>query len=328
MRRIGLWSAVLLGACASGIALDATAQSGATSYPSRPIRFVVGYPPGGATDLIARALAVKLSEALAQQVLVDNRPGAGGIVGTEIVAKAAPDGHTIILVTTSHGVNPSLYSKLPYDSVKSFTPVTQVASLQLLLVVNPSMPVRSVKDLIALAKSKPGELNFGSSGSGQSLHLAGELFKTMAGIDIVHVPYKGSAPARTDLLAGQIHMMFESMIGVLPFVTSGRLRALAVSGAKRSPAAPDIPTMAEAGVPGYDASGWVGVLGPAGMPRPIVERLNGEIVAILNTPETRERLAKSGAEVVGSSPEEFARFIERQLTTWARVVKASGAKVD
>ena len=190
------------------------------------------------------------------------------------------------------------------------------------------MPVRSVKDLIALAKSKPGELNFGSSGSGQSLHLAGELFKTMAGIDIVHVPYKGSAPARTDLLAGQIHMMFESMIGVLPFVTSGRLRALAVSGAKRSPAAPDIPTMAEAGVPGYDASGWVGVLGPAGMPRPIVERLNGEIVAILNTPETRERLAKSGAEVVGSSPEEFARFIERQLTTWARVVKASGAKVD
>jgi len=304
------------------------AAAGAPAYPVRPIRFVVGYPPGGATDIIARAVALRLTDALGQQVLVDNRPGAGGILGSDIVARATPDGYTILLATTSHGVNPSLYAKLPYDTVKSFAPVTQVASLQQVLVVNPALPVKSVADLIALAKAKPGQLNFASSGAGQALHLAGELFKTLAGIDIVHVPYKGGAPARTDLLAGQVHMMFESMISVMPFVAGGKLRALAVSGAKRSPAAPGLPTMAEAGVPGFDSSGWVGVLAPAGTPAPVVGRLHKETVGVLAQADVRERLASSGGEVVGSTPEAFAEFIRQQLATWAKVVKASGAKIE
>ncbi|MBI3938267.1 MAG: tripartite tricarboxylate transporter substrate binding protein [Betaproteobacteria bacterium] len=307
---------------------QASPAGSAAGYPSRPVRFVVGYPPGGATDIIARTVGIRLSEGLRQQVIVDNRPGAGGIIGSDIVAKATPDGHTIVLVTTSHGVNPSLYSKLPYDTVKSFAPITQVGSLQLVLVVNPSLPVKSVKELVALAKSRPGKLNFASSGSGQSLHLAAELLKTMAGIDIVHVPYKGGAPARTDLLSGQVQLMFESMIGVLPFVKAGKLRGLAVSGAKRSPAAPDIPTVAEAGVPGYEASGWVGVLAPAGTLKPIVTKLNAEIVNVLRTPEVHDRLFASGVEVVGSTPEQFAQFIRAQLVKWARVVKQSGAKLD
>ena len=297
-------------------------------YPNKPVRFVVGYPPGGATDIIARTIAQKLTDGLGQQVLVDNRPGAGGIIGSEIVAKATPDGHTIVLVTTSHGVNPSLYGKLPYDTLTSFAPVIHVASLQLVLVVNPSLPAKSVKDLIALAKAKPGQLNFASSGSGQSLHLAGELLKTMAGIDIVHIPYKGSAPARTDLLGGQVQMMFESMIGVLPFVQSGKLRALAVSGAKRSPAAPNIPTMAEAGVPGYQASGWVGVLAPAATPKPIIIRLNSEIDKVLKLPEVADRLSNSGAEPAGGTPEQFAAFIRAEIAKWTRVVKLSGARVE
>ncbi|MBI4192065.1 MAG: tripartite tricarboxylate transporter substrate binding protein [Betaproteobacteria bacterium] len=297
-------------------------------YPDKPIRFVVGYPPGGATDIIARTLGIKLTDSLGQQVLIDNRPGAGGIIGTDIVAKAIPDGHTIVLVTTSHGVNPSLYGKLPYDTVKSFAPVTQVASLQVVLVVNPSLQVKSVKELIALAKSKPGQLNFASSGSGQSLHLSGELFKTMAGIDIVHIPYKGSAPARTDLLGGQVQMMFESMIAVLPFVTSGKLRALAVGGARRSPAAPDIPTMAEAALPGFESSGWVGVLAPAGTPKAVISRLNTETVKVLKMPDVNERFSSNGAESVGSSPEQFGEFIKSALNKWAKVVKISGARID
>lgn len=302
--------------------------SACADYPSKPIRFMVGYPAGGATDIIARIIGPKLTEYLGQQVVVDNRPGAGGIIASEVVAKAAPDGHTILLVTTSHGVNPTLYRKLPYDSVTSFAPVTQVAALQLVLVVNPALPARSVKELVELAKSRPGQFSFASSGSGQSLHLAAELFKTLAGIDIVHIPYKGSAPARTDLLGGQVQMMFESMIGVLPFVTSGKLRALAVSGAKRSPAAPNIPTMAEAGVPGYEASGWVGVLAPAGTPNAITSRLNIETVKALQTPEVNERFASNGAESVGSTPAQFSEFIKTEIAKWSKVVKASGARID
>ena len=313
---------------AAGHALGQSPAGKSAAYPNKPLRFVVGYPAGGATDIIARLVAQKLTGSLGQQVLVDNRPGAGGIIGSDIVAKATPDGYTIVLVTTSHGVNPSLYRKLPYDTAKDFAPITQVASLQLVLVVNPSLPVRSVKELIALAKAKPGQLNYGSSGSGQSLHLAAELFKTLAGVDIVHVPYKGAAPARTDLLAGQVQMMFESMIGVLPVVKSGRLRALAVSGARRSPATPDIPTMAEAGVPGYEASGWVGILAPAGTPKAIVTRLNREVVNVLNRADVRELFANRGAEPVGSTPEQFGDFTKAQFAKWAKVVKASGARID
>ncbi len=327
-RIVAVALSVMFSATAYPVLSPAASAARSAAYPTKPIRFVVGYPPGGATDIIARVVAQKLTDSLGQQVLVDNRPGAGGIIGSDITAKATPDGYTIVLVTTSHGVNPSLYSKLPYDTIKSFAPVTQVASLQLVLVVNPSLPAKSVKELIALAKAKPGQINFASSGAGQSLHLAAELFKTMAGIDIVHIPFKGSAPARTDLLAGQVQMMFESMIGVLPFVTAGKLRALAVSGARRSPAAPQIPTMAEAGVPGYEASGWVGVLAPAQTQKTIVTKLNGEIVNVLNMPDVRERLRNSGAEPVGSTPVQFTDFIKAEVAKWAKVVKASGARVD
>ncbi len=300
----------------------------APDFPDRPMRFVVGYPPGGATDIIARIVGQKLSDSLGQQVLIDNRPGAGGILGTEIIAKATPDGYSFVLVTTSHGINPSLYPKLPYDSLKSFAPLSQVATLQQALVVNPSLPAKNLKELIALSKAQPGKLNFASSGSGQALHLSGELFKTMAGIDIVHIPYKGSAPARTDLLAGQVQMMFESLIGVIPFITSGKLRAIAVSGAQRSEAAPDIPTMSEAGVPGFEASAWVGILAPAGTPRPIVGRLNADIVKVMQMPDVKALLSRNGAEAVTNSPEQFTEFIKAQLDKWSKVVKASGAKLE
>lgn len=324
--RLSLLIAALLAPTGSMLAQNVSAGQ-SPDFPNRPLRFVVGYPPGGATDIIARLLGHRLTDALGQQVLIDNRPGASGIVGTDIIAKATPDGYSIVLVTTSHGINPSLYPKLPYDSVKSFAPITQVATLQQVLVVNPSLPAKTLKELIALAKAQPGKLNFASSGSGQALHLSGELFKSLAGIDIVHVPYKGSAPARSDLLGGQVQMMFESMIGVLPFVTSGKLRAIAVSGARRSDAAPQIPTMSEAGVPGFEASAWVGVLAPAGTPKAIVGRLNSDFVKILKIPDVKEMLARSGAETVGSTPEQFASFIKAQIAKWSKVVKASGVRL-
>jgi tripartite-type tricarboxylate transporter receptor subunit TctC len=310
------------------VAGPALAQGSAADFPNRPMRFVVGYPPGGATDIIARIVGQKVGDSTGQNVLIDNRPGAGGILGTEIVAKATPDGYSFVLVTTSHGINPSLYPKMSYDSVKDFTPISQIATLQQILVVNPSLGVNNLKELIALAKAQPGKLNFASSGSGQSLHLSGELMKSMAGINIVHIPYKGSAPARTDLLAGQVQMMFESAIGVLPFVRSGKLRAIAVSGAQRSEAAPDIPTMSEAGLPGFEASAWVGVMGPAGMPRPITNKLSAEFAKAVRLPDVKQQFASSGAEPVGSSPDEFAKYVNAQLLKWAKVVKESGAKLD
>ncbi len=303
-------------------------SQGTADFPNRPMRFVVGYPPGGATDIIARIVGQKVSDSTGQSVLIDNRPGAGGILGTDAVAKATPDGYSYVLVTTSHGINPSLHKRLPYDSQKDFAPITQIATLQLVLVVNPSTPVKNLKELIALAKAQPGKLNFASSGSGQSLHLAGELFKSMAGIDIAHIPYKGSAPARADLLGGQVQMMFESAIGVLPFVRSGKLRAIAVSGARRSEAAPDIPTMSEAGLPGFEASGWVGVLAPAKTPRPIVDKLNAEFVKAVQLADVKQQFANSGAEPVGNSPKEFSAFINEQLVKWAKVMKESGTKLE
>ena len=261
----------------------------AADFPNRPMRFVVGYPPGGATDIIARIVGQKVSDSTRQSVLIDNRPGAGGILGTDIVAKSTPDGYSFALVTTSHGINPSLYPTLPYDSVADFTPISQIATLQQILVVNPSLGVTNLKDLIAMAKAQPGKLNFASSGSGQALHLSGELLKSMAGVNIVHIPYKGSAPARTDLLAGQVQMMFESAIGVLPFVRSGKLRAIAVSGAQRSEAAPDIPTMAEAGLPGFEASAWVGVMGPAKLPRAVTNKLSAEFSKAVRLTDVKQQ---------------------------------------
>ncbi len=307
---------------------SAAFSQGAADFPNRPMRFVVGYPPGGATDIIARIVGQKVSDSTGQSVLIDNRPGAGGILGTEIVAKSTPDGYSFALVTTSHGINPSLYPSLPYDSVADFTPISQIATLQQILVVNPSLGISNLKELIAMAKAQPGKLNFASSGSGQALHLSGELLKSMAGINIVHIPYKGSAPARTDLLAGQVQMMFESAIGVLPFVRSGKLRAIAVSGAQRSEAAPDIPTMAEAGLPGFEASAWVGVMGPAKMPRAVTNKLSAEFAKAVRLTDVKQQFANNGAEPVGSTPEEFGKYVNGQLVKWAKVVKESGAKLE
>ena len=301
----------------------------AQAWPAKPIRYIVPFPPGGATDIIARAVAGEISKTLGQQVVIDNRGGAGGNIGTDIVAKAAPDGYTILMGTVgTHGINVSLYSKLPYDAVRDFAPVTLVATVPNVLVVHPSVPVKSVKELIAYAKANPGKLNFASSGNGTSIHLSGELFKTMTGVSMVHIPYKGSAPALADLLGGQADLMFDNLPPSLPHIKSGRLHALAVTTARRSAVMPDLPTMAEAGVPGYESGSWFGVLAPAGTPKDIVNRLNAEIVKALAVPEIRERLQAQGAEPVGNTPEQFAAFIRSEITKWAKVVKDSGAKID
>jgi tripartite-type tricarboxylate transporter receptor subunit TctC len=301
----------------------------AQTYPSHPIRLVVPFPPGGTTDILARAVAQKLSESFGQQVIVDNRPGAGGNIGTELVAKAAPDGYTLEMGTVgTHAINASLYSKLPFDHVKDFVPVILVAGVPNVLVVNPALPVHSVQELIAYGKANPGKLYFASSGSGTSIHLSGELFKTMTGVQMTHVPYKGSAPALTDLMGGQVQLMFDNLPSSLGFIKAGKLRALAVTSAERASALPDVPTIAESGVPGFEASSWFGVLAPAGTPREIVQKLNAEIAKWLATPEAREKLASQGAIAAGGTPEDFARHIAAETAKWAKVVKASGAKVD
>jgi tripartite-type tricarboxylate transporter receptor subunit TctC len=301
----------------------------AQTFPNKPIRMVVPFSAGGTTDILARAVGQKLSESLGQQVVVDNKPGAGGNIGAQEVARAAPDGYTLVMGTVgTHGINPSLYKKMPYDHIKDFAPVSLVASVPNLLVVHPSVPVNSVKELIAHAKANPGKLNFASSGNGTSIHLSGELFKTMTGLQMTHVPYKGSAPAVTDLLGGQVQLMFDNMPSALPHAKGGKLKPLAVTSAKRFPGTPEIPTIAEAGVPGYEATSWFGVLAPAGTPKEIVNKLSTEIAKALKTPEMKKRLEEQGAEAVGSTPEEFAAHIKSETAKWAKVVKESGATVD
>src|SRR4030095_5020494 len=268
----------------------------AQTYPTKPIRLVVPFPPGGATDILARDVAQKLSDAWGQSFVVDNRPGAGGNIGSELVAKAAPDGYTLEMGTVgTHAINASLYAKMPYDHVKDFVPVILVAGVPNVLVVNPSVPVNSVAELIAYAKANPGKLNFASSGNGTSIHLSGELFKVMAGVQITHVPYKGSAPALQDLLGGQVQLMFDNLPPSLPQIKAGKLKALAVTSTTRAAALPDVPTMAESGLPGFEASSWFGVLAPAGTPPAIVAKLNAEIGKWLASPEAKEKLAKQGA---------------------------------
>jgi tripartite-type tricarboxylate transporter receptor subunit TctC len=311
----------------AGLALAGPAK--AQDYPSKPIRLVVPFAAGGATDVLARLVGERLTASLGQQVVVDNRPGAGGNIGSDIVARAEPDGYTILMgAVGTHAINPSLYPKMPYDPVKDFAPVTLVASVPNVLVVNPEVPAKSVEELIDLAKAKPGELNFASSGNGTSIHLSGELFKAMTGTDIVHVPYKGSGPAVTDLLGGQVQMMFDNMPSSLPHVKAGKLRALGVTSAKRSPALPEVPTIAEAGVPGYDATSWFGILAPAGTPEPVVTRLQGAIVQALGEPEMRQRMADLGAEPVGDTPAEFGQFIAAEIAKWAKVVNDAGVKLE
>jgi len=307
------------------------ATPGATqeTYPSKPIRMVCPFPPGGTTDLVARLVALKLTEAWGQQVVVDNRPGAGGIIGTEMVAKAPSDGYTILLGSiTTHAVNPALYKKLDFDPIKDFAPVSLVVSSPQLLAVHPAVPAKSVKELIALAKAKPGQLNYGSAGTGTSPHLTFELFKRMASIDVVHVPYKGTGPAITDLVGGQVQMMITGIVALMPHVKSGKLRALAVTSAKRVSALSDVPTVAESGVPGFDVSSWFGVFLPAHTPRTILTKMNGEIRLILEQPSVRQRLIDQGADPASNTPEEFAAYVKAEMARWGEVVRSTGARAD
>ena len=291
---------------------------------------VVPYPPGGPLDIMARAIGQKLTEAWSQPVVVDNRAGAGGNIGADLVAKSAPDGYTLLMgAVATHAINPTLYGKMPYDPVKDFAPVALVAQVPNVLVVHPALPVKSVRQLIELARERPGNLNFGSGSTGSTGHLAGELFKTMAGVQMVHIPYKGGAPAMADLLAGQVQLMFDNLANALPNVKAGRLRALAVTTLARSPAMPELPTIAESGLPGFDLTTWFGVLVPAGTPPEIVAKLNAEIVRALNAKDMRERLEKMGAEPpANNTPEHFAAFIRAEAAKYAKVVDESGARVD
>ena len=300
----------------------------AQAYPAKTIRLVVPFPPGGPTDVLARIVAAKLPDTIGQQVVLDNKPGASGLIGADIVAKAAPDGYTLLSNASIHVINPSLYPKSPFDAIADFVPVTQLATVPLILVVNNELPVRSVKELIAYAKANPGKLNFGSSGNAAAPHLAGESFKIMTGAAMQHVPYKGSAPALTDLIGGQVQLMFDSMPSAMPHVKAGKVRPIAVTTAKRVAAVPDLPTIAEAGVPGYDISTWYGVWAPKGTPRDIVIKMQQDIAKVLQQADTRERYAGLGAEPVGNTPDEFAAYCKSELAKWARVVKESGAKAD
>ena len=301
----------------------------AQAYPIKPIHLVVPFPPGGPTDIVGRLVAQKLSDALGQPVVVENRPGAGGTVGSAAVAKASPDGYTLLYGSTSTlAIAPSLYPKAGYDPMKDFAPISLVSRGPIILAVNANVPAKSLREFIALAKSQPGKINYGSAGSGTPPHLAAELFKSVAGVDLLHVPYKGGAPAISDLAGGQVQVIFEGLPSLLPHIKSGKVRALAITGQKRDAALPDVPTMAEAGLAGYDANFWSGLVAPAGTPRDAIERLNGVLVKALASTEVREALARQGLEAAGTSPAEFAKFIAAEIEKWGRVVKASGAKVD
>ena len=301
----------------------------AQPYPAKPIRFVVPYPAGGPLDTVARLLGQKVAESVKQPVVVENKPGAGGNIGADFVAKSPPDGYTILMgAVATHAINPSLYTNVPYDPVRDFAPITQVASTPNVLVVNPTLPVKSVAELIAHARGNPGKLNFGSGSTGSAGHLAGELFKSLARVEMTHVPYKGAAPAMQDLIGGRIELMFDNLASAKAQVAAGRVRALAVTTARRSPLVPDLPTIAEAGLPGFDISTWFGVFAPAGTPREALERLHAEFARALAAPEVREKMLALGAEPVGNRPEEFAAFIRAEAEKYARVIKASGAKAD
>ncbi|MBI2224662.1 MAG: tripartite tricarboxylate transporter substrate binding protein [Betaproteobacteria bacterium] len=310
--------------------LAQTAATGsAPAYPVKPVRLVVPFTPGGSTDIVARIIGQKLDEAWKQQVIIDNRPGAGGTVGVDFVAKSAPDGYTLVMGHVgTFGFGPSLYSRLPYDSVRDFMPITLFANVPNMLVVNPSLPVKSVKELIALAKSRPSELNYGSAGSGSAAHLTVEYFKLLSKTDITHIPYKGTSPMLTDLIAGQTSLTITGVPPLYPHVKSGRLRALGVASARRLSVLPELPTIAEAGVPGYEATTWFGPLAPAKTPKEIIARLNAELLKILQRPEVRKRLGADGAEPVGSTPEEFAEHIKTEIGRWAKVIKESGVHVE
>jgi tripartite-type tricarboxylate transporter receptor subunit TctC len=315
------YTKTIVAAAACLLAGSALAQN----YPTKPIRIVVVSTPGGSVDTMARTVGPKLAEKWGHQVIVDNRPGAGGAIAAELVAKAAPDGYTLIMGTVaSFATNVSLRKKLPYDPVKDFAPVTLVATQNLMLLIHPSIPAKTTRELTALAKKQPGQLSFASAGNGTGGHLSGELYRMLAGIDMLHVPYKGVAPALIDVVSGQVSMTFASILSGHPHYKSGKLRALAVTGGKRSPAVPELPTMMEAGVKGYESATWYGLLAPAATPPDIVAKLNAEVVALLKSPEMNDRLSKEGADPVGNSTAEFGKFIQSEIEKWRKVIKAAG----
>ena len=317
----------LLAVTCTALATAFTAQ--AADYPDKPIRMIVPYPPGGTSDLLARAIAPRLGERLQQTVIIENRAGAGGVIGAQAVARSAPDGYTLVFASiASHGILPVLQKPAPYDAIKDFSPITLVANTPNVLIANIQQPIKSVAELLAAAKAKPGSINFGSTSLGGSPHMGGELLKTMAGIDIVHVPYKGGGPMLIDLMGGQVQVAFDNLPSSINHIRAGKIRALAVTTAKRWPAAPDIPTMAEAGVPGYESGAWFGLLAPANTPKPIVEMLQKHVAAILKLPEVEKMFLEQGAEPVGNSPEQFAKVIASELQKWAKVAAATGVKLD
>ena len=306
-----------------------TCAAGAQDYPRKPVRLVAPFAPGGATDLLARLVGQKLSERWGQTVLIDNRTGAGGHIGAEIAARAPPDGYTLLVAGAPHAIGMSLYKKLGYDLAKDLAPISNLASYPSVIVVHPSLPVKTVKDLAALAKSRPGQLNFGSAGSGSPNHLALELFKTMAKVSMVHVPYKGgSGQMIGDLIAGQVQLASMGLPPAMPHIKGGKLRVIAITGAKRSPLLPDAPTVAEGGLPGFDVTSWYGMFGPAALPREIVMKVNADIAAILTAPDMKERLASSGADPAPTTPEDLGRLVRDEIAKWAKVVAESGAKID
>jgi tripartite-type tricarboxylate transporter receptor subunit TctC len=318
-----------LAAFAAALALVVAPAAAQSGYPAKPLRFIVPFPPGGATDIITRTIAQKLSEQVGQPVVVENRPGAGGTIGSDLVAKAAPDGYTLLMATTStHSIGPTLNPKTPYDVERDFAPVCEVATSANVLIVSPALGVNSVRELIAAAKAKPGQLNFASSGTGTIVHLSGELFKSMAGIDIVHVPYKGTALAQPDLMSGQVSMIFDNIVSAMPNIKSGKVKAVAISARKRSPLVPDLPTVDEAGLPGFTSDAYFGVFVPAATPREIVDRLNRELVKAVTSADVREQLARQGAEPVGGAPAALAAAVKADTEKWARVIRQANVRLE
>ena len=318
-------AALLMSACLLGSGFSVCAQD----YPRKPVRLIVPFAAGGGNDTVARAIAQQLSASLGQSVYVDNRAGAGGVVGAELAAKSPPDGYTMFLGGVgSHAVNPNLHAKLPYDPIRDFAPITLIASAPSVLVVHPSLPAGTIVEFAALARARPGKLNYASNGNGSSAQLAAVMYESMAGVEMVHVPYKGLAPALADLLSGEVQLMFSSMVAIVPHIKAGKLRALAVTGKKRSALLPEVPTIAESGLPGYEAGSWYGILAPAETPRDIVLLLNAEIVRALKQPEVRERLANEGAEAIGGTPEEFAAHIKAELARMGKVTVDARIRMD
>ena len=321
-------ASVIIAALAVCSGLLPAAEAGAQTYPSRAIRFIIPQSAGSATDTVARMIGTRLAEKFGQPVIHENRAGAGGIIGVELTAKAAPDGYTIAIVSATHTVNPSLRRNLPYDTIADFAPVTMATAQPYVMLAHPSLPAKNVKELVALARARPGQINYASSGAGTLGHLGFELLKTSANVNMVHVPYKGIVPAITDIVGGHVSLLYSTVVSGMPQVNAGKLRALAVSSAKRAQVAPGVPTVAESGFPGYDVSGWYGILAPAKTPTDIIARLNTEIVTILRSPAATERLAADGSEAVGSTPEQFGAHIKSEIVKWGKVVKAAGITAD